>query len=87
MRGTASQVRAWGTAVDSIQRQNARARRISHGVVQRVSSFLSKPMVFALDNKDGGSGSDGGADHRILTECVIGMPLSVSEKFVFVLLD
>ena len=87
IRGTASQVRAWGTAVDSIQRQNARARRISNGVVQRVSSFLSKPMVFALDNKDGGSGIDGCVDHRILTECVIGMPLSVSEKFLFVSLN
>ena len=75
MRGTASQVRAWGTASDSIQRQNARARRISNGVVQRVSDFLSRPMMFESKGRDEGDSGD----HRVLTECIIGMPLSVSE--------
>ena len=52
MRGTASQVRAWGTASDSMQRQNARARRISNGVVQRVSDFLSRTMMFESKGLD-----------------------------------
>ena len=74
IRSTASQVRAWGTASDSIQRQNAKARRISNGVVQRVSGFLSNSMLFTLKGLD----YDSGMDHRILTECIIGVPLSVS---------
>eukprot|EP00985_Skeletonema_marinoi_P028639 scaffold25541_cov71-Skeletonema_marinoi.AAC.1 len=47
LRGTASQVRARGTATDSIQRQNARNRRVPDGVIRRVSNFLSTPMISA----------------------------------------
>jgi len=71
IRSTASQVRAWGTATDSIQRKNARSRRVSNGVVQRVAAFLSNPMLFALND-----GSD--KSYQTLTECVLGVPLSVS---------
>lgn len=71
IRSTASQVRAWGTATDSIQRKNARSRRVSNGVVQRVAAFLSNPMLFALNG-----GSD--KSYQTLTECVLGVPLSVS---------
>lgn len=70
MRGTAARVRAWGTAPDSIQRKNAKALRVSNGVLQRVATFLSSPMVFAL--KDGTNK----LEHRTLTECIIGVPLS-----------
>lgn len=70
IRGTAARVRAWGTAPDSIQRKNAKALRVSNGVVQRVAAFLSGPLMFAL--KDGTSK----LEHRTLTECIIGMPLS-----------
>jgi len=70
LRGTAARVRAWGTAPDSIQRRNARALRVSNGVVQRVAAFLSCPMMFELKGCDG--------SRRILTECIIGVPISVS---------
>jgi len=74
MRGTASQVRAWGTAADSIQRQNARSRRIANGVVQRVADFLSRPIMFASKHVTGVE--EEGEKERMLTECVIGVPLS-----------
>ncbi|KAL7446058.1 hypothetical protein ACHAXH_009670, partial [Discostella pseudostelligera] len=70
IRGTAARVRAWGTAPDSIQRKNAKALRVSNGVLQRVAAFLSSPMMFAL--KDGTNK----LEHRSLTECIIGVPLS-----------
>ena len=70
VRGTAARVRAWGTAPDSIQRKNAKALRVSNGVVQRVAAFLSSPMMFA--SKDGTAK----VEHRTLTECIIGVPLS-----------
>lgn len=68
MRGTAARIRAWGTAPDSIQRRNAKSLRVSNGVVQRVAAFLSCPMMFASKDCDG--------SRRILTECIIGVPLS-----------
>ncbi|KAL3809155.1 hypothetical protein ACHAXA_004654 [Cyclostephanos tholiformis] len=68
LRGTAARVRAWGTAPDSIQRRNARALRVSNGVVQRVAASLSCPMMFSSRDCDG--------SQRILTECIIGVPLS-----------
>ena len=70
VRGTAARVRAWGTAPDSIQRKNAKALRVSNGVIQRVAAFLSSPMMFA--SKDGTAK----VEHRTLTECIIGVPLS-----------
>ena len=73
IRGTASQVRAMGTATYSIQRQNARNRRVPDGVVRRVSNFLSAPMMSAVKDSDGLV-----FEHRHLAECVIGVPLSVS---------
>jgi len=73
IRGTASQVRARGTATDSIQRQNARNRRVPDGVIRRVSNFLSTPMISAVKDSD-----DIAFEHRHLAECVIGVPLSVS---------
>lgn len=76
IRGTASQVRARGTAMDSIQRQNARNRRVPDGVIRRVSNFLSSPMISALKESDGVV-----FEHRHLAECVIGVPLSVSSRW------
>lgn len=73
IRGTASQVRARGTASDSVQRQNARDRRVPNGVLQRVSDFLSLPMMRTC--------REAGVKTKIarkLTECVIGAPVSVS---------
>lgn len=69
LRGTAAQVRAWGTASDSVQRRNAKALRVSDIVVRRVATFLT----FEAKACDG--------SRRILTECIIGMPLSVSNNF------
>jgi hypothetical protein len=73
IRGTASQIRARGTAMDSIQRQNARNRRVPDGVIRRVSNFLSMPMMSAVKDSSELVFAD-----RHLTECVIGVPLSVS---------
>ena len=76
IRGMASQVRARGTAMDSIQRQNARNRRVPDGVTRRVSNFLSTHMIAAVKDSN-----DLVFGHRHLTECVIGVPLSVSLSF------
>ena len=73
IRGTASQVRARGTAMDSIQRQNARNRRVPGGVIRRVSNFLSSAMMSAVNDSP-----EHVFEQRHLTECVIGVPLSVS---------
>ena len=79
IRGTASQVRARGTAMDSIQRQNARNRRVPDGVIRRVSNFLSTPMISAVKDSD-----ELVFEHRHLAECVIGVPLSVSLRVLCV---
>mmetsp|Transcript_9209 Transcript_9209/g.17790 ORF Transcript_9209/g.17790 Transcript_9209/m.17790 type:complete len:1083 (+) Transcript_9209:64-3312(+) len=71
IRGTASQVRARGTASDSVQRQNARDRRVPNGVLQRVSDFLSLPMMHTC--REAG---DKTKIARKLTECIIGAPVS-----------
>ena len=77
IRGTASQIRARGTAADSIQRQNARDRRVPNGVLQRVADFLSMPMMSACKNNDKGGVP---CDQRNLTECIIGVPISVRSR-------
>ena len=79
IRGTASQVRARGTAMDSIQRQNARNRRVPGGVIRRVSNFLSSAMMSAAKDTPELVFDQ----QRHLTECVIGVPLSVLSCFVF----
>ncbi len=73
IRGTASQVRARGTASDSVQRKNARDRRVPDGVLQRVSDFLSLPMIPTC-KRDGLQTKTA----RKLTECIVGAPVSVS---------
>eukprot|EP00956_Cyclotella_meneghiniana_P011698 scaffold16470_cov61-Cyclotella_meneghiniana.AAC.9 len=76
MRGTATEIRARGTAADSILRQHARDRRCPHGVVCRVTDFLSAPMISprwdGLDDDDHGDS----IANRKLTECIVGIPLS-----------
>lgn len=66
IRATASQVKARGTAADSVQRENARTRRISDQIVQKVATFLATPLKSAsceLGQKRG------------LTESVLGVLL------------
>ena len=41
-------------------------------------------MLFALKGDENGGGGNNSADHRILTECVIGVPLSVSILWAFI---
>ena len=41
LRGTAAQVKARGTPVDSIQRDHAKKRRVSDSILQHISYFLS----------------------------------------------
>jgi len=62
IRGTAAQVRARNTAMDSIQRETARKRRVPDGVVRRVAEFLSSSTKSGV-----GAG---------LTECILGVSLS-----------
>jgi hypothetical protein len=59
--------------MDSIQRQNARNRRVPGGVIRRVSNFLSSAMMSAVNDSP-----EHVFEQRHLTECVIGVPLSVS---------
>ena len=81
MRGTATEIRARGTAADSILRQHARDRRCPHGVVCRVTDFLSAPMI--SPRRDGLDDDDGDIfAHRKLTECIVGIPLSVSKAWI-----
>lgn len=47
IRGTASQVKARGTAADSVQKENARKRRVPEHVLRKVASFLSAPLKTA----------------------------------------
>jgi len=47
IRGTASQVKARGTAMDSVQRENARKRRVPEQVLRKVADFLSTPLKSA----------------------------------------
>jgi hypothetical protein len=75
LRGTAAQVRAWGTASDSVQRRNAKALRVTDIMVRRVATFLSSPLTFQAKGCD--------RSRRILTECIIGVPLSVSINFTW----
>jgi hypothetical protein len=66
IRATASQVKARGTAADSVQRENARKRRVPDQIVQKVATFLSTPLISAsceLGQKRG------------LTESVLGILL------------
>jgi len=47
IRATTSQVKARGTAADSVQRENARSRRIPDQIIQKVAAFLSMPLMSA----------------------------------------
>ena len=70
MRGSASQIRARGTAMDSVQRKNASDRRVPNGVILRVTDFLSMPIKSTLTD------GTNKLKHRNLTECIIGLPIS-----------
>lgn len=45
LRSTGSHIKAQGTAVGSVQRQNAQKRRASDAVVQRMLQYLQKPKA------------------------------------------
>jgi len=75
MRGTASQVRARGT--DSVQRKNARKRRVEEGAVRRVVEFLSAPLNgIKLMEGYKGENKDFSSCKRGMTECILGVLLS-----------
>ena len=44
IRGTASQVKARGTAIDSVQRENAKKRRVPEQILKKVADFLSPSL-------------------------------------------
>lgn len=67
IRATASQVKARGTAMDSVQRENARKRRIPEQILGKVSEFLSTPLKSSPGDLERKRGS---------TEGVLGILLS-----------
>jgi hypothetical protein len=67
IRATASQVKARGTAADSVQRENARKRRVPELVLRKVSDFLSTPLKTAPEDLERKRGS---------TESILGILLS-----------
>lgn len=67
IRATSSQVKARGTAMDSVQRENARKRRVPEQVLRKVSDFLSTPLKSAPGELEKKRGS---------TESVLGILLS-----------
>uniref|UniRef100_A0A7S1ZX20 Anaphase-promoting complex subunit 4 n=1 Tax=Trieres chinensis TaxID=1514140 RepID=A0A7S1ZX20_TRICV len=69
MRAMASRVKARGTAVDSVMRENAKKRRASDAVVRRVAEMLSSMSRGA----DGGKALSFG--DASLSECVLGVPM------------
>lgn len=44
IRGTASQVKAKGTPMNSVQRENARKRRVPEYIMRKVADFVSAPL-------------------------------------------
>uniref|UniRef100_A0A7S3Q2N8 Anaphase-promoting complex subunit 4 n=1 Tax=Chaetoceros debilis TaxID=122233 RepID=A0A7S3Q2N8_9STRA len=44
IRGTASQVKAKGTPMNSVQRENARKRRVPEYITRKVADFVSAPL-------------------------------------------
>lgn len=67
LRGVSSEARARGTAIDSIQRENAKRRRPTGGIVRRVLEWLSTASP-AVDGE--------AAVGRGLAESVLGVHLS-----------
>ena len=69
IRGTSSQVKARGTAIDSVQRENAKKRRVPEKTVRKIASFLSTAL--SLDCKDNSKTMKRGS-----SECVLGILFS-----------
>ncbi len=68
IRGTASQVKARGTAMDSVQRENARKRRVPATIVRKIADFLSTTLKSDGDDIDGVK--------RGSSECILGILFS-----------
>jgi hypothetical protein len=78
IRGTASQVKARGTASDSALRENARKRRVSDSGLRRFADYLSAPVMDDTDLLEHGNHSQKNDGKRSLTECILSAPISVS---------
>ncbi len=68
IRGTASQVKARGTAADSVQRENAKKRRVPEQILRKVADFLSTSLH--------AEGPEGDTIKCGSSECVLGILLS-----------
>jgi hypothetical protein len=68
MRATASQVRARGTAMDSVQRENAKKRRVPEQIVRKIADFLSTTLKSEKDEND--------PIKRGASECILGVLFS-----------
>jgi hypothetical protein len=77
IRGTASQVKARGTASDSALRENARKRRVSDSGLRRFADYLSAPVMDDTDLLEHGNHSQKNDGKRSLTECILSAPISV----------
>jgi len=69
IRGTASQVKARGTAIDSVQRENAKKRRVSEQTVHKIADFLSTTLK--SEQKQNNTTKKRGS-----SECILGILFS-----------
>jgi hypothetical protein len=71
IRGTASQVKAKGTSSDSVQKENARKRRVPDRILQKIISMLSNELKTEKSIHNNESRAKRGS-----TECVLGILFS-----------
>ena len=69
--GTASQVKAKGTSSDSVQKENARKRRVPDGILQKIICMLSNELKTEKSINNNESRAKRGS-----TECVLGILFS-----------
>ena len=69
IRGTASQVKARGTAIDSVQRENAKKRRVSEQTLHKIADFLSTTLK--SEQKQNNTTKKRGS-----SECILGILFS-----------
>jgi len=76
IRGTASQVKARGTAADSVQRDNAKKRRVPEHTLKTVADFLSTTLKSEKGSDGGGDDEDDTLIKRGSSECIMGILFS-----------
>jgi hypothetical protein len=89
LRSTGSQIKARGTAANSVQRENAKKRRVPHAVIQRMVQYLAHAASLTENNSttSASGNASAGADRKdkkttststtALSEILLGMNVSV----------